>query len=176
NLLVLALGWSQLQATCAVPAPSPTAPFLHATYLFPAEAIGKLLPPELIEGATVDPADYPRAYHQGIVETEAMLFSLDPIRPREGFWAAMDWLDIRDPRYQIALFDVTDLWVVTSTRDLTSNGERAAWEAYLADGWVLDESWEFIHEDPLWYWVKTTLLHRDVAPYKRELRHFTRVP
>ena len=164
NLMALGVGYDAAARSIQIPSPAPGAPFLHATYLQPTPGLMRYLP---TPGSGRDNV---------ICETPGLEFAL-----LESGWdhsgVLVESMVGRRPLESPPDFDfwARDLWVITSTRDLTPAGERAIWEKYLSNFHLVEE-WQFVHEDPQWLWAKHTLLRRSVVPYKYVLRHFDSGP
>lgn len=154
HLLVLAGGYARCTEALLVPAPAPGAPFLHATYLAPAPGMAALVRQEERE-------------EDRFVMTDAigLTFALQ----RTGVLAE----HLPSVVHGAALFGEQPtppervLYYATSTRE-----SDEALFAQSFPGLTLDEEWLFVHEDPLWYWLKRTLLRRDVEPYKYRLQRW----
>jgi len=173
NLFVLGLGYDAAARALAIPSPAPTAPFLHATYLAPSSALLTILPNEgsgkfvVFEDEGIQFALEQAGYQPDSVTQMVMLDSSpsDLMRTICG-------IDPEPAAHLVLIGGPLEFWVCTSTRDLTPNGERKRWEDWLFKNCDLEQECQFVHEDPIWLWLKSHVLRREVNPYKWSLRHY----
>ncbi|HYE77394.1 MAG TPA: hypothetical protein VEI97_05365 [bacterium] len=161
NLLMALGGLSAAHVAIQTRAPAPTAPFLHATYLTPAQGILRVL----------EETPYKPGADLLVIEDPGTLYALREAGLPEAAGPTLMFEESGDP-FEWLIDRQGELYLIAATRDLTPGGQRDRWEEFLGARAVLVEEWQFLHEDPLWLAAKRLGLHREVEPYKKTLRRF----